>query len=134
MATPSSANSSELDATKYIAQKSIDGAITLSAFKIIDQISANNAIILIDSRYPTDRKQGYIQGSISLPDTDTHCKSLGHHIPSLDHPVIFYCNGIHCKRSEIAINIALACHYNNLFWFRGGFDEWLAKKLPYIKE
>ncbi|RDH84604.1 MAG: hypothetical protein DIZ80_03810 [endosymbiont of Galathealinum brachiosum] len=128
------ANPATSDTLQHEAPEAIKGVTTLSANQIINEITDNNTIVLIDSRYPADRKQGFIQGSIPLPDTSTNCTSLKQNIASLKHPVIFYCNGVRCKRSENAINIARACGYQKLYWFRGGFDEWLANEYPYAKE
>jgi rhodanese-related sulfurtransferase len=55
-------------------------------------------------------------------------------IPSRDHPVVFYCNGIRCGRSREAAQIARGCGFRNVYWFRGGFEEWLAQGYPYLKE
>ena len=91
-------------------------------------------LIVIDSRIPGDRKQGYVEGSISLPDVETNCKTLATNIPSKKSAALFYCNGVKCGRSAKAIKIALSCGYNNVYWFRGGFEEWLAKGYPYLQE
>ena len=39
-----------------------------------------------------------------------------------------------CGRSAKAIVIALQCGYSNIYWFRGGFEEWLSKGYPYLQE
>lgn len=43
---------------------------------------------------------------------------------------MFYCNGIQCGRSVIALEIAKGCGYTRLYWFRGGFAEW--KRNAYV--
>lgn len=42
-------------------------------FTLIDEIPD---LTIIDARMRTDRIQGYIEGSISLPDIETDCNSL----------------------------------------------------------
>jgi len=118
----------------HIAPQSIDGASVVSATQVVEMVSTNKKSVLIDSRYVADRKQGYIQGSIALPNTQTNCNILKKHISDKAHPVIFYCNGVSCKRSEAAVKIALGCGYRQVFWFRGGLDEWIINKFPYVKE
>jgi len=81
-----------------------------------------------------DRRQGYIQGSISLPDTQTACATLGDFIATLDPPTLFYCNGVKCGRSVIAIRIAQGCGYRRLYWFRGGFEEWKQEDYPFLRQ
>jgi len=39
------------------------------------------ALVLIDSRIRADRKEGYIEGSVSLPDIETTCEALAQQLP-----------------------------------------------------
>lgn len=114
--------------------ESIDGTTKVDAEGFIDLVDKFPELIIIDSRIPGDRKQGYIEGSISLPDVDTTCESLTKVIHKKDALSLFYCNGVKCGRSAKAINIALTCGYSNIYWFRGGFEEWLEKGYPYLQE
>lgn len=111
----------------------IKGAVKVDADGLISVVEKMENLVLIDSRKSQDRMLGYIEGSFSLPDTQTDCKSLAQHIPAKTHPVLFYCNGPKCGRSAVAIKIALQCGYNNIYWFRGGIEEWMAKEYPLIK-
>ena len=114
--------------------ETIDGTTKVSAEGFIELVDSVPDLIVIDSRIPGDRKQGYVEGSISLPDVETNCKTLASNIPSKKSAALFYCNGVKCGRSAKAIKIALSCGYNNVYWFRGGFEEWLAKGYPYLQE
>ncbi len=89
---------------------------------------------IIDARVANDRAQGYIEGSVNLPDIDTDCDTLTLHIESLTQPVLFYCNGIKCGRSVKSARKAIDCGYQTVYWFRGGYEEWLAKGYPVIKD
>lgn len=112
----------------------IEGTVRVSAEEFIELVGKIPELIVIDSRIPGDRKQGYVEGSVSLPDVDTSCESLAKTIPSKTAPTLFYCNGVKCGRSAKAVKIALTCGYNKVYWFRGGFEEWLAKGYPYLQE
>jgi len=112
----------------------IRGTTSVSAEHFIKLVNTNPNLVVMDARIQSDRKQGYIESSISLPDIDTNCERLAKHIPSHDSPAVFYCNGIKCNRSANAIKIAVNCGYRNTYWFRGGFAEWLAKGYPYLRE
>lgn len=90
--------------------------------------------VFIDSRIRSDRLHGFIEGSVSLPDIDTTCKTLAAIIPEKSAPSLFYCNGIACGRSVKAIEVALACGYTNIYWYQDGFQDWKAKDLPYITD
>lgn len=112
----------------------IEGAIRISAEELIELARKQPDLVLIDSRVAANRKHGYIEGSQSLPDTETSCNSLKSHITSKSTPTAFYCNGVKCGRSAKAISIAVDCGYRNLYWFRGGFEEWKQKNFPYLHQ
>ena len=119
---------------KKDAPLNIEGTTKVVAEDIYTIIEKSPDLIIIDARIRTDRVQGYIESSISLPNTETTCASLKKIIPSKNSPVLFYCNGVKCGRSGKSSNLALSCGYTNIYWFRGGFEEWKSKKLPYLKK
>lgn len=112
----------------------IEGTVRVTAEEFIELVGKIPELIVIDSRIPGDRKQGFVEGSVSLPDVETNCESLAKTIPAKSAPTLFYCNGVKCGRSAKAVKIALTCGYNKVYWFRGGFEEWLAKGYPYLQE
>ena len=117
----------------YTSPESIEGAQKIDAEKLIGLVNQDKARIIIDSRISSDRKLGYIPGSISLPDTETSCESLARVIPQKSDPVVFYCNGPKCRRSDNAVVIAADCGYTNIYWFRGGIEAWRANNYPIKK-
>ncbi len=108
----------------------IENTTKVDAESLIDLAQVLPKLVLIDSRIADDRQEGYIEGSISLPDVVTNCERLAKLITQFDFPVLFYCNGIKCGRSAKAIKIAQSCGYNNIYWFRGGLQEWNEKGYP----
>ncbi|MBU1190142.1 MAG: rhodanese-like domain-containing protein [Gammaproteobacteria bacterium] len=116
------------------APDDIPNTTKVDAEGLINAVSKHDRLVLIDSRIAMDRKQGYIEGAISLPDTETSCESLAKLIPELGQAALFYCNGVKCGRSVKAIYVAQKCGYTNLYWFRGGFEEWTEKGYPFLKE
>jgi rhodanese-related sulfurtransferase len=117
----------------YTSPETIAGSYKIDAEALIELVNKNENQVIIDSRISSDRKQGYIPGSISLPDTDTSCDSLAAVIPQKSDPVVFYCNGPKCRRSDHAVVIAAACGYTNIYWFRGGIEAWRADNYPITK-
>jgi len=117
-----------------VVPESIDGAIKVTAEELIGLVEDIPELVIIDSRIPGDRIQGFIEGTLSIPNTDTTCDSLSKIISKKDTASLFYCNGVKCARSSKAIKIAIDCGYSNIYWFRGGFGEWLEKGYPYIQE
>jgi rhodanese-related sulfurtransferase len=118
----------------YVSPPSIEGAVTIDAEQLIELVVEHQETVLIDSRVGTDRADGYIEGSVHLVDTKTDCDSLARLIGTRSTPVIFYCNGVRCDRSGRAVGIAVACGYRDVYWFRGGIEEWRAKKFPLIQD
>ena len=121
------------DESKIRSPENIPGSILVDAEQVIDTAASIDNLVIIDSRISGDLRQGYIEDSISMPDIDTDCYSLSIHLKTKQSPVLFYCNGPKCGRSTNATRIALACGYKNIYWFRGGFEEWKEKDYPYIK-
>jgi len=113
--------------------ESLDGTTKVSAEKLIDLLQSSPDLVVIDSRKPSDRAKGFIEGSVALPNTDTNEASLAKHIKNKSTPIAFYCNGIKCGRSYAASKIAIKLGYTNIYWFRGGWDEWIQKGLPVMK-
>ncbi|MDH5387027.1 MAG: rhodanese-like domain-containing protein [Gammaproteobacteria bacterium] len=120
--------------TKPVAPESIPGAITVSAEEVIELILINSDLIVVDSRKKTEYAKGHIEGSINILNTDMQHQDLEMVAPDKAKPILFYCNGMRCLRSSDAVAKALEWGYKNLFWFRGGWNEWTEKRLPVISE
>ena len=71
-----------------------------------------------------------IQGSISLPYTQTTPDAMAKLVPDKLTPVVFYCDGLSCPHSMKAIKKAVSYGFVNIFWFRGGISEWTKKGFP----
>jgi len=116
---------------KEVAQF-IEGTVRVNAEEMIDLVEQYDELVIIDSRKKSDVARGYIEGSISLPNTETDASSLALHVASKSTPVLFYCNSIKCGRSGKAAKIARTTGYSKIYWFRGGIQEWEAKGLPVV--
>lgn len=113
---------------------SMPGIVSLSAEDLIELAQTDIRLIVIDLRLPQDRSSGYIDQSISLPLQDIRCASLTRIQPDPRQALVFYDNGINAAVSPLALERALACGYQQLYWFKGGFQEWLIKDFPYLLE
>ena len=114
-------------ADTHISPDEIKGSTKVDAESLIKLAIEHKNLVIIDSRIKSDRRQGYIAGSISLPDTETDCFSLFKLINRKNTPTVFYCNGPKCQRSDNAVRIASECGFTNIYWFRGGFEQWKNK-------
>ena len=118
---------------KIVSPEQIKGTTIVDAEGLIEIATQLPGLVLIDSRITADRKEGFIEGSISLPDAETSCDSLAQAVPILTSPILFYCNGIKCGRSAKAAVIAVDCRYTNIYWFRNGMEEWQEKEFPLVQ-
>jgi len=119
---------------KIVSPDAIPGTTKVDAEGLIALVEKIPDLIVIDSRIRTDRTQGFIEGSKSLPDIETNCMTLARIVPARTKPVLFYCNGPKCGRSVKSAKVALDCGYSRVYWFRGGFEEWKEKRYPYLKK
>jgi rhodanese-related sulfurtransferase len=119
-------------AVKVVIPDNIPGTTLVNAEEVITLAAKTPNLVIIDARIAGDRKHGFIEGSVSLPDLQTNCASLAKVIPKKSSPVLLYCNGVKCGRSVTSTQIALKCGYTMLYWFRGGYEEWLAKNYPTV--
>lgn len=119
---------------EVVSPDAIPGTTKVDAEGAINLVEKISQLVIVDARIRLDRLQGYIEGSVSLPDVETTCASLARVIPNKSSPVLFYCNGPKCGRSVRSSQKALGCGYTHVYWFRGGFEEWKNKNYPYLKK
>lgn len=112
---------------------SLTGATVVTAEKVIALFDELDELIIVDSRKNSDRIKGFIPDSLHLANTETNADSLAKIIATKATPVVFYCNGITCKRSYEAAQIAIKLGYSEVYWFRGGIAEWRANSFPVEK-
>lgn len=122
---------SSADDKPYVPE-SLPGATVVSAEETIELILANPDIVVIDARKKTEYIKGHIEDAHNLLNTTLTLTDLEAVSPDRSVPLLFYCNGIRCQRSSDAISKAVKWGYSNIFWFRGGWKEWLDKRLPAV--
>ncbi len=115
---------------KPVAPEAVVGTTRVTAEEVVQLLQAKPGIVVIDARRWEEFTKGHIEGSISLVDTDVDAHNLETHVPDRSTPVLFYCNGERCLRSAQASSKAVAAGYQQVYWFRGGWREWLDKGLP----
>lgn len=120
-------------AVKPVAPDSIPGTILVNAEQAVEIILANPKLVVIDARHSEEYNKGHIEGAINLLDSDLTPEILARHAASKDTPLLIYCNGARCLRSSNAAKKAVAWGYKKIYWFRGGWNEWIEKKLPITK-
>jgi rhodanese-related sulfurtransferase len=120
-------NNAHIDVPQYL-----DGTTRVTAEELILLVESTPDLIIIDARKGSDYRKGYIEGAVSLPNTETSAKTLAKYIKNKQTPVLFYCNGVKCGRSVVAARVAVKEGYKHIYWFRGGMEEWESKGLPLV--
>jgi rhodanese-related sulfurtransferase len=115
------------------APTEIKGAQTVTAEQVIDLITKQQNLVLLDNRKQEDYAAGHIEGAIRLLDTDVNAESLAKHVKAKDTPVLFYCNGLKCGRAAKAAEAAIGMGYSKVYYYALGMEEWKKKGLPLVK-
>ncbi|WP_455203053.1 rhodanese-like domain-containing protein, partial [Kaarinaea lacus] len=69
---------------------------------------------------------------VALPGRSMSPLQLAQVVADKFTPVVFFCDGIHSSHSYRAAKKVVALGYANVFWFRGGIQEWADKGLPIV--
>lgn len=116
-----------------LAPMEIDGATTVDAEAIIDLITNQADLVILDNRREGDFNAGHIEGAVRLIDTDvTGPDVLEMYIPSPDTPVLMYCNGLACGRAANVVQMAVDWGYSNVYYYALGMEEWNELGLPLV--
>lgn len=117
-------------AEKPFAPESIAGTTRVTAETVVDLVGSLPDLVIIDNRHAAEFEKGHIEGAINLLDSNLKHADLARLAPRPDKPLLFYCNGERCLRSSHAAKMAVNWGYTRVYWFRGGWQEWLNKQLP----
>jgi len=115
------------------APMQINGAMTVNAQQVVELVSANPGLVILDNRKPEDFANGHIEGAVRLIDTDVSAETLAKHVAAKETPVLFYCNGLKCGRAAKASEKAIALGYRKVYYYALGMEEWNKQGLPLVK-
>ena len=117
-------------AEKPYAPDKLPGTIHVDAEEAANLIVNTPNLVVIDSRKEVEFLKGHIQGAVSLLDTEMTHEKLRKYAPDKSAPLLFYCNGERCLRSSRAAKKAMQWDYKLIYWFRGGWNEWVESGMP----
>jgi len=122
----------------YFTPRVLDGVKIVSADQAAEMMK--QGIALYDTRSGDEYRAGHIRGARSLPYGEKSAKEVGFDagkdrfdlapIADKNAPVIFACNGAECWKSYKSCVTAVKAGFTQVYWFRGGYPEWLARGLP----
>lgn len=118
-------------ATKADTPQHLEGTTRISAEELLELVEAKPNLVIIDARIQKDRSEGYIESAVMLTNVDMTEANLAEVVPDKSTPIVFYCNGAKCGRSVDSSKRAVEWGYTEIYWFRGGWEEWSGKGLPF---
>jgi ABC-type phosphate/phosphonate transport system substrate-binding protein/rhodanese-related sulfurtransferase len=120
----------------YFTPRVLAGVTIVSA----DEVAAlmKKGAVLYDTRSEEEYRDKHIKGAKWLPYKEKSAKEVDFDAgvdafeaarvgASKDAPVIFACNGAECWKSYKSCIVAVKAGYKQVYWFRGGFPEWVAR-------
>lgn len=121
----------------YVAPEHVEGATTVdadTAWRLF-----RSGVTFVDVRLPADYVAGRIPEAYSLtimrdpehPEDFFQRNRLLKIAGATDAPIVIYCNERNCWRSEAAITRAREWGFTNLYFFPGGYPEWIARGYPF---
>lgn len=130
-----------------VAELGLFTPIALPSVEVVDAAQAQKlqaeGALIIDTRTEKEYKTKRIGGALFAAYVEKSLKDVAFDVNlddfsaldkvrglTKDTPVIFACNGPDCWKSYKAAKAAITKGHKNVYWFRGGLPEWLAKGLP----
>jgi ABC-type phosphate/phosphonate transport system substrate-binding protein/rhodanese-related sulfurtransferase len=119
----------------YFTPRVLEGVRIVSADEVGELMK--KGVVLYDTRSEDEYRHGHIRGAKWLPYAEKSAKEVGFDgskdridlagIADSSAPVIFACNGAECWKSYKSCVAAVKAGFKQVYWFRGGYPEWVAR-------
>ena len=106
----------------------VSGATTVDA-KMAKELHDRGATF-IDVRTPELWETGHIPGAHFLELFEVFDKSSLLKVAGKNDEIVIYCAGPSCKRSSKGCAKAVSWGFTKVYYFRGGYPEWIAAGYP----
>ena len=106
----------------------ISGATTVDAARAKSLF--DRGVLFVDVRKDSDWDAGRIPGAEHLELKKVFAEKTLVETVGKDNEVVIYCNGPKCMRSSEASASAVSWGFKKIYYFRGGYPEWVAAGYP----
>jgi rhodanese-related sulfurtransferase len=118
-------------AADKLAPVEIEGSTSVDYEGVVDLITAERDLVIIDARPLADYETGYIEGAVNLINDDIDSREdLAPFVSAEDTPILVYCQGRACGRAADGVERIVALGYENVYYYPGGIDDWTAEDMP----
>ena len=122
----------------YFTPRVLEGVKIVNADEVAEMM--RKGVTIYDTRIEEEHRENHIKGARWLPYAEKSAKTVGFdsskdsfdlsRIADKNAPVIFACNGPECWKSYKSCVSAVKAGFTQIYWFRGGYPEWVAKGYP----
>ncbi len=124
----------------YFTPRVLDGIKQIVSAEEVAELM-RKGVPVYDTRSEEEYRERHIKGARWLPYGEKSAKEVGFDVTkdsfdpgragsSKDAPIVFACNGAECWKSYKSCVAAVKAGYTQVYWFRGGFPEWVARGYP----
>ena len=107
----------------------IPGSVTVDVIKAKELF--DDGVIFVDVRSDKDWNAGRVPDAEHLDVKTVFTEeNLAILVANKDDPMVIYCNGHKCQRSEKATKKSVEWGYTNVYYFRDGFPAWKSEDNP----
>ena len=101
---------------------------TANAEQILTLSDEDEEMVVLDTRSTADYKKGHIRWSENVTPKQFSAAFFKNKVPSKNTVVVFYGNK-NSRSAALGAQLAAKAGYTDVYWLKGGWQEWQAKGL-----